>query len=292
MATALRSLLMTKKKISISNEMRTLLRGVWHDRLQPNAIGLTYLATRNFNVIRFPTRPDRSVDGQGQQFDVAVDLLDQYTDQQLDALCAELAEITRQTQEILRDTTGDADIVLQRAISPLNEDSQYMAANRAADPIELFPTLALAAQVAGVPSISFDVDIVSGWSTCATQRYGTLHLKRRWPIDDILLVSDLLDGPMEGDEWLCINRNPRGLMEFAIADLKLVGLPPHLLNRVNSNPYVQKLAAKLQSQANRTSADRTIAYRPTPIWWQSHHRLPKLTLREKLRIAFSFFAKH
>jgi hypothetical protein len=142
--------------------------------------------------------------------------------------------------------------------------------------------LALAAQTAGLQSISIDVDIVSGWSTNANNRYGTLHLRHRWEVNDILLISDLLDGVMESNEWLCINRNPRGLMKFAIDEIELVDLPQRILDRVVQANYVTTLAHELQEQANGMSKERRIAFRPTPFWWKSDYPLPRMTWWENL----------
>ncbi|NEX60206.1 hypothetical protein [Noviherbaspirillum galbum] len=270
-------------KIAISPEMRKLLLGVWHDRLTPHAIVLTYLAARNFGVIRFPTRPDRSVDGGNKGHQDAVDLLDKYTDDELANLSAELNHITSQSQQILSALYKSPSICLERAIAPIDARSQYLTANRAVDNIELYPALALAAERAGLASISMDVDIVSGWSTTATQRYGTLHLSRAWAIDDVLLVSDLLDGPMESNEWLCVNRNPRGLMEFPISSIVLVGVPSNISDRIANSQVVSRLANELQEQANRASSERTLALRPTELWWRSDYKLPPQNILDRLR---------
>lgn len=279
-SSVLRNTLLNLPKLTVSEQLRELLLGVWHDRLKPHAIVLTYLATRNFNVIRFPTRPDRSVDGQGYGFHDAVNLLDSYTDQQLDSLSNELANLTQQTKTILLAHSGPGPITLERAICPLN-DTQYQTANRPCDNIELYPRLALAAKTAQLSSISLDVDILSGWSTTSTQRYGCLHLTRRWAIEDVLLVSDLLEGPMEGNEWLCVNRNPRGHIAFDLTDIRLDELPQAIIDEIARSPSVRKLAQDLQMDASQ-GAVRSIAYRPTPEWWNADRPLPELSWWQNL----------
>lgn len=274
-------------KIQVSSGLKELLRGVWHDRLQSHAIILTYLATRNFQVIRFPTRPDRSVDGEDPGQREAVKLLDNYSDDELDALSEELAAVTMQTQSILKALYRQNQVRLQRAISPL-EEHQHLYAVREIDKVEIYPLLAIASQKAGRTSISLDVDIVSGWSTSANQRYGSLHLARNWAIDDVLVVSDLLDGILESNEWLCINRNPRGLMHFPITDIQLLDLPPRIIAKLKKSGHVATLAEELQKEADQVSAERSIAYRPTPYWWKSELPLPKMTWREHLSVRWSW----
>jgi len=256
--------------IQISADLHDLLLGVWHDRLADRAIVVSYLATRNFGVVRFPTRPDRAVDGDGQGYAGAARLLDSYSDSKLTNLATELANVTLQTQNILSYVYSGNDIVLQRAVAPMDEKSgQYIAANRQCDRIELFPMLAMAAEQAGVRSICLDFDIVSGWSTTSLQRYGTLHITKTWPISDILLVSDLLAGPngsavgpLESNEWLCVNRNPRGMIEIETSDFKVVDLPESYASKVRSHKAVADLANALQREAYIAPTERGIALRP------------------------------
>lgn len=261
-------------KISISKDLASLLNGVWHDRLTDKAIVLSYLAARNFKVVRFPTRPDRSVDGKGNGFNKAVELLDNYSDRDLDQLAGELQRATDATQQFLRSNFGDAPILLQRAVAPLSEkNGQYVSANRSEDPIETFALLGEAARQANLNKIELDFDIVSGWSPCALARYGTLHLQRYWQIEDILLVSDLLAGPsgsqpLENDEWLCINQNPRGILSIASCDYKVVGLPKEYLKKINNlicrngQGRIKDLALKLQEEVKANPTCRGICPRP------------------------------
>ncbi|QWT45727.1 hypothetical protein [Azospira inquinata] len=288
----IRAWLTGNKGIQISNDLRDLLIGVWHDRLAAKAIVVSYLATRNFGVVRFPTRPDRSVDGEGKGYAGAAELLDSYSDTKLTALAKELAEVTRQTQSILSHIYSGNDIVLQRAVAPLDEKGgQYIAANRQCDQIELFPMLAMAAKQAGVCSICLDFDIVSGWSTTSLQRYGTLHITKAWPISDILLVSDLLAGPsgstvgpLESNEWLCVNRNPRGVIEIKTSDLKVVDLPERYVSELRSHKAVADLANELQRQAHIAPTERNIALRP-PLkkFPPTYRKIPPQSFCERLR---------
>jgi hypothetical protein len=266
-------------KFAVSSEMHAILKGVWHDRLTPYAIVLTHLAACNFNVHRFPTRPDRSLDENVSERSEAVALLDKYTDVGLQKLKTELKELTTRTQNLLSRVSLQQAITLQRAISPL-KNTQYQYANRKVDNVELYPTLALAAQQANLQSICIDMDIVSGWSTTSLQRYGSLHLTRQWPVCDILLVSDMLEGPdkslgaLESNEWLCVNRDERGLVEFPISDIRLEDLTPEVTQKVARSKAVQMLASELQQEATEAATKRNLGLRPTPTWWNSETKLP------------------
>lgn len=256
--------------IKISRQLDTYLRGVWHDRLSPGGVLITWLASKNFGVIRFPTRPDRSVDGKGSRHSEAVQLLDSLTPEELERLAQELSQVTERTQTWLRKHYPGGYIPLQRAISPLSDDptDEKNGHNREVDDVAMFPRLAEAAKLAGMSEITLDVDIVSGWSVTSTQRYGTLHLKREWPIDNILLFSELLrsesggPGVLENDEWLCINTSPSGLMTFAIADIVVASLPAYYHPQSGNQQAVLRLAQQLQQQASGQSAARGIAARP------------------------------
>lgn len=278
--------LSTNPKIKLSPKMHELLIGVWHDRLNPKAIVITYLATRNFGVVRFPTRPDRSVDGKGHGYSDAVALLDSFTDSELDGLAAELRSISSTTQQVLRTINPTGLIKLERALAPMST-TQYLAANRECDQIELFPMLALAAQKASQPSICLDIDIVSGWSTTSLQRYGTLHITRDWEIGDILLVSDILDGPLESNEWLCVNTNPRGLVEFPASNFKVIGLPQEFMEKVSNHPSGVELVKELQKKAHLAPTERGIALRPSPFWIRKGVPTYKPTWVDKLRYIFA-----
>jgi hypothetical protein len=265
--------LLHNKKIQISNDLYQLLIGVWHDRLSPGGIVISYLAARNFDVVRFPTRPDRAVDGKGNRYLEAVKILDGFTDNELRALADELKQITQQTQTILLELCSSDHVLLERAVAPMDsKTNQYLAANRQCDQIELFPMLALAAKMAGQSSISLDFDIVSGWSTSSIQRYGTLHITRSWPIGNILLVSDLLSGPkklslsigpLESNEWLCVNTNSRGMLEVPTTNVKVVGLLPKYSDTVTKHSNVLALANELQEKAYLAPTERGIAARPS-----------------------------
>lgn len=255
--------------ITVSNELADLLTAVWHDRLKPGAVVLSYLASRNFNVIRYPTRPDRSLDGKSSHYQQTAEKLDSYSAAELDALARQLAAATRLTRQYLLQRYPQGYVELHRAISPLSVSAgQYIAANREVDDVALFPKLAQAAILAGVPEIELDVDIVSGWSTTALQRYGTLHLTCQWPIEQILLVSDFLTradgsaGPLESNEWLCVNTNPKGLLTFAVDQIRVVDLPEKYLQEIARHQDIKELAVKLQNRASQQPWFRGVAARP------------------------------
>lgn len=264
------------EKIEISDEMAKILAGIWHKRLSPGAVAFTYLAARTFGVVRYPTRPDRSVDlesdNQSREYEEAVDLLDKYSEPEWQQLQDELMQIHNRTKNALNDLTSGQPIELERAIVPMHagtgKNHEY---NRNCDEIDSFPMLAQAALMAGVSTVEFDVDIVSGWSIGSLQRYGSLHLKRNWPLTDIIIVSDLLErkvqnctrlGPLESNEWLCLNRNPKGFIQFNVADFKIDEIPKAFAERLRTCSSVVELATKLQAEVRKHPTKRRIAARP------------------------------
>lgn len=265
MPTVIEQLKQVAGVIPISTGLRDLLTGIFHDRLQPKAIAFSYLASRTFGVIRYPTRPDRSAGKYAHKYGDAARLLDSYTDQQWTQLEADLRAAYTATQVALTQVFPTGVVKLERAVAPLHHHQHTFAA-RECDDVALFPKLALAAQIAGQQSICLDFDIVSGWSTTALNRYGCLEMSREWPITDVIVISDLLglSGPLEDDEWLCLNRNPRGMLELPIHNLRINPMPAIHETEVRNHKDVQKLAQELQLKANMAPAERGIALRPVP----------------------------
>lgn len=253
-------------KIQISSEMAELLRGVFHHRLEPRGLALTYLASRVLGLVRYPTRPDRSVDRDNPGFMSAVAYLDSISESQWDLLGKELLGIKKATADILKSASENSEIELVRfielpptpGISVLGDQDDRLS----------FTLLTAAAQQAGFPSITIDVDILSGWSRIGSSYYGCLQLSRDWPIDDILLVSDLLtckdsrEPPLESDEWICINRQPTGLMRFPTERVLVDKLPKWCADRLSREKAIADLANELQQAALEDATLRKIALRP------------------------------
>ncbi|MGO6781221.1 hypothetical protein ACCT13_21070 [Rhizobium ruizarguesonis] len=252
-------------KIQISSEMAELLRGVFHHRLEPRGVALTYLASRALGLVRYPTRPDRSVDHRNSGFQNAVAYLDSVSEEKWDLLGEELVEIKRATAGILANAYQDSKIELVRFIE-LPPSPSFPVPGDQDDHLS-FTLLAEAARLAGLPSITIDVDILSGWSEIGSGYYGNLRLSRDWPISEILLVSDLLtcDGrgqPLEDDEWICINRQPTGLMHFPTKCVTVEKLPEWCSDRILRKKAVADLARELQQAAYKGATLREIALRP------------------------------
>ena len=270
--------------------MYKILLEVWQDRLTPGGVIFTYICTRAFKVIRYPTTPDRSAAKSSTYPPKQVtDKLNELGEQGIQNLVDELLEIKRKTKVNLLKAYDNKDpIILERALSPA-ENWQHTYANREEDNPNLFPMLAYAAKQAGLDSFSIDVDIASGWSTKSIGRYGLLHIKRNWNIEDIILVSDYLtspndrQGPLESNEWICLNRASNGLVNIDVNDIRLENLPKKFINEIENHHSIKDLVEKLQKQANDQSSQREL---PTRFITTLRPPIMKLTWNEKLKDLF------
>ncbi|WP_394188933.1 hypothetical protein [Pseudoalteromonas atlantica] len=274
-------------KIEVSKDMNDILRGIWHDRLSPKGIIFTYLCAKAFNVVRYPSTPDRSLDGIDIANEELTTLINSYGVEKISLLVKEVIEIKKQTKALLQKKYHNNFVTLQRALSPLN-DSQYQTALRACDRPELFPMLVIASQEADIASFKIDVDIVSGWSTSSSNRYGSLHIEKDWHIDDIIIVSDYIcssnggSGALESNEWLCLNRNENGLMEFVTSKCLVNDAPQYLYNKVE-NTLNTKGYEYLKMECLKMSSARIVNPRVIP-----NINIPReeLSFKEKFKILF------
>ena len=210
--------------LSPAPEIKKLLQAISKDRLEPEAVLFSYLAADYFKVLRYPTHQDRASDGELPKFKESQLLFRKMDDEQLSFLLNEFAKIYDYTQQRLKSTyPGQSSVTLYRSIGgPCTKNL-----NRPPhDNPEIYPVLVEAAQAEGQSFVEIEVDIVSGWSRAAQPVYGSLTLKKDWPLQDVILVSDHMDalctiGPMESDEWLCINRSRSGLIRFGTSDCTL-----------------------------------------------------------------------
>lgn len=259
------------KRFTVSSDLHALLLGVWHDRLSEGALILTYLATKNESIIRFPTHPDRSLDGlnhsggQSEEFDKARNYLINKTPSQLLLLEQEVKTLSINTRNALIQAFQSNKILLKRAVAPILPH-QNLPSIRTCDKVEEFVRFVEAAHLANINPVSFDMDIVSGWSQSAANRYGAIELKREWDVKDIFLVSDLINGPMESDEWLCLNREPSGLVSFFLADIDNSQIPSYIKNALLNNSNIKKAAADLQVAMQNSASSRNISIRPSTGW--------------------------
>lgn len=263
-----RQAILNLKKIEISEEMSKILNGIWHHRLHAYGIAFSYLPARTFHVVRYPTRPDRNViydENKSLDFLEAVKLLDDKSEEYWERLSVELKEISATTRERIATLTGANAIELQRALTPSAKgETNGVEYNRECDDVRLFPSYAAAAQAAGHERIAIDVDVVSGWSLSSTTRYGDLEIGRIWNIEDILLVSDMLKtqssdgGPLEGDEWLCLNRNPNGLIELEVSKIRLTGAGLKEAALLKNRPDIARLAKDMEDKAKMQATTRRI----------------------------------
>jgi hypothetical protein len=274
-------------KIAISKDMNDILRGIWHDRLSSKAIFFSYLCAKAFNVVRYPTTPDRSLDGIEINNIELTNLINSYGNKKISSLVNEVIDIKKQTATLLKNQYSSNSVTLQRALSPLNS-TQYETALRGYDQPELFPMIVIASKKINAPSFKIDVDIISGWSTSASNRYGSLHIEKDWDIDDIIVISDYICvsdgslGALESNEWLCLNRNENGLMEFSTNKCIVQGIPQSLYDRVEkllkSRGY-----GYLENECLEMSSNRKIYPRVLP-----SITIPptKLSFIEKIKILF------
>lgn len=252
-------------KIEVSKEMNNLLFGIWHDRLTSKAVVFSYLCAKAFNVVRYPSAPDRSLTISKKIMQEVAELLDNYDEQVFDNLVEEIKRIKAQTKIrlFLNEDYAHDHVPLQRALFPV-DSSQTDYALREEDNSKLFPLLYLAAKDANVKSFDMDVDIVSGWSTCFQNRYGSLCIEKDWHIDDIIMISDFIStknngkAALETNEWLCLNRNPNGLVSFATDNCIVEEAQQPIIENLSKKmkprdyDYLQKECLNMASNRNVT----------------------------------------
>ncbi|WP_415893884.1 hypothetical protein ACMXYN_05670 [Neptuniibacter sp. PT8_73] len=279
------------KKIDVSSDMHNLLQGIFHDRLTEQGIIFSYICAKAFNIVRYPWTPDRSIDCESVNSLKATETINSFGVEKISDLVEEIKDIKNKTRDILiEEHQGKQHIILKRALSPL-ADEQYLTAVRRYDKPEVFPMLAMAAQKAGIASFKIDVDIVSGWSTRSDNRYGSLHVKKSWDINDIIIVSDYMNGfnseigALESNEWLCLNRNENGLVELNTDECHIDKnlLPRKYIKKIESSPNLNILAEKLQQETLNQSSLRSL---PAPIFFNLNSPKLEFGLVEKLKILF------
>lgn len=96
----------SQDKVHLQAELDALLKGVWHDRLQPKALILNYLVMKKFNIIRLPTYFDRTFtfDTNGNNSET-LKIIDEYDDNLLEKLENQLDIAYQATQSILKKNT-------------------------------------------------------------------------------------------------------------------------------------------------------------------------------------------
>ena len=245
----------SQDKVHVQAELDALLEGVWYDRLQPKALILNYLVMKKFNIIRLPTYFDRTFTVDESTEDL-LKIIDGYDDSLLGKLESQLDVVYQETQSILKRKYPSGSVKLYRAICPLgtSDTGAHTFPNRKVDDVTLLPAyLSLLDDEELVP---LEIDTLSGWSEGnENQRYGSVILCKDWNIEDILLVSDYLvkeewkKGSLESNEWLCINKDKRGIVNFNMRDIELANFRIYL----NSNPdtaehenYQKDLQQKLE----------------------------------------------
>ena len=252
---------------SLAPDLQALLSGVHRGRLNPDAVLLSYVAADYFGIVRFPTHPDRACDGRRPEFPEVRNHFDRLGEKELDSLRNGLEQLYCYTQGKLKcEFPGQSSVPLYRSIGHVGGEQIGV------DDPEIYPLLVAAASQEHKTTLEIDVDILSGWSKVAQPVYGCLTLKRDWPLEDILLVSDHLDelgtlGPMETDEWLCINRRRDGLLIFNVDECKLNSAPS------NVPKYEAQLARIKSALADRSRHFRlnNLGIRPGRANWL--HRL-------------------
>jgi hypothetical protein len=197
------------------------------------------------------------------RFTEVVAYLDTFTDDKWERLSSELLDITNRTREILFDLTRSTSVNLVRFIELPPQPNIPTPGDQ--DDLISFTLLTEASKQAGLPTITIDMDILSGWSKIGSSYYGQLKLNRAWQIDDVLLVSDLLTSergqPLEDDEWICINRSPSGLIQFPIEHVAVEKLPDWCIDKLSKEKAISDLAGQLRSLALEAPHSRKSALR-------------------------------
>lgn len=181
------------------------------------SIIFSYLVARKFNTIRLPTYADRFY---SHDFYTTVPGINHYKEFQnidegtINTLLNELDFIYQETQRLLQNEYQDGKITLERAMFPIDDKNRCLPLSKT--DLDYVKHLYREKEIEKKLEIEIELDILSSWSKNRDRRYGNVTFKREWDIKDIVLYSgylkpSVLDG---GSEWLCLNRNIKGILKF------------------------------------------------------------------------------
>lgn len=244
--------------ITLSKTLREALLDVRRDRLTFGGQLITYLTQKQYNIVRFPTHPDRltclgrdgytagapdySVDQTG-----IGDRLASLLPEELQELQEEFAEVVAQMQSRLRANHGNHLVIYRSIGKPPRDDSLDYKPVLQSWPAVIVEA-AIQAAMEGLPWLYVEMDVVSGWSLRGGNRmYGDIVFERTVSVDDVLILSNYFDGgtpvgPMEPNELLVVNRAPTGLVPLDprridysnLGENVIESLKKRLANRQNS----------------------------------------------------------
>lgn len=234
--------------LELSKNFKAILADIHRDRLTFGGYVFTYLTQVHFNVIRFPTFPDRlSCLGRGGNFFVLPDndppirqIAEKFrliSKGELVELGYEYANLVRQSQASLRKEFGRK-IFLYRAVDPGKKEHGEIYKPDLSLSTEKLVEAVFDSRRTNEKIVEVELDVVSGWSlNGANSVYGRVKFGKEFDVDDILIRSDLFDGPgkigpMESNELLVLNRFATGLMPVQIENIDISNLDGEYLKRL------------------------------------------------------------
>ncbi|CAG9203844.1 hypothetical protein [Burkholderia vietnamiensis] len=211
--------------------------GTSDSRKSLGTLKLTFAAQRHFHVARLPTHPERYADFGLDRFKEFAEALEQTTVEEWDRLADDLGNVYEKIQEKLEHAYPDGFVPLIRHIHFQDREefvlfrpgSEHFLFNRndvtrrEVDVSKyggLVALAALKAQAEKESALAFETDIITGWALEPNSTYGSVQIRRRVPIRDVLLAEPFMaTGAIEGGEWLVMNRAPSGLMTVDPEDI-------------------------------------------------------------------------
>ncbi|MFW1314394.1 hypothetical protein ACEWBY_05570 [Vibrio parahaemolyticus] len=176
---------------------------------------LCYFTSGALGIRRLPFFEDRVyVEESSQSSSVleATPLLAQLTPQRIDVIQAELKELYEFVQTDLKSRSLKT-VTLSRGIR--FDDEGYAST---------LVRLKLAAEIVGQTHIEFDMDLLNSFSSGGYS--GIVTLDMEFPIEDVLYYSGIVGKdsngglePVEGGEWVVINRALNGVVQIAVKDI-------------------------------------------------------------------------
>lgn len=205
--------------------MDRLLRN-WQFNAKPHqerARELTLLSLIYFKIFRFPSYEDR--------------VLKSITRGECDSflknknnLLKDFKSMYLETQSRLkRKYPNNKSLLLSRRICKFDGNDSKPLWNSGFDPIDFSKKM----QKKSENHVLISMDILNDWAVSASGAYGVIKLKKEILLEDIIYFNsaDDFEGPLESDDYIVLNRNPKGIVKFS---LKNISYDQDLINKMNN----------------------------------------------------------
>lgn len=192
-------------------------------------IFLVMCAREAFNIRRHPSYEDRYLTEFSRE---NLDFLNRVSDKEIIEGAKELQKLWEFGQKHIMDSR----ITLKRNIyNPDNKSEQQYASNILAEKMHAVKNK--------LDHISIEMDTINGFTKCGNAAYGGVELEFSFDKEDILFFGDTI-AYAETDEWVVLNRDPRGLVSIPVENINCASEKDFKLlkkddSRKDRLPYVQ-----------------------------------------------------